>query len=66
VHALLGDSAAALKALSAAIDLGYARPLAAENDEFASLKKLPAFQALVASRPAAPATEGDGWHKQLW
>jgi tetratricopeptide (TPR) repeat protein len=57
VHALLGDSAAALKDLSAAIDLGYARPLAAENDEFASLKKLPAFQALVASRPAAPATE---------
>jgi eukaryotic-like serine/threonine-protein kinase len=56
VHALLGDSAAALKDLSAAIDLGYARPLAAENDEFASLKKLPAFQALVASRPAAPAT----------
>jgi hypothetical protein len=46
-----------LKDLSAAIDLGYARPLAAENDEFASLKKLPAFQALVASRPAAPATE---------
>jgi serine/threonine-protein kinase len=56
VHALLGNSAAALKDLSAAIDLGYARPLAAENDEFASLKKLPAFQALVASRPAAPAT----------
>ena len=56
VHALLGDSAAALKALGAAIDLGYARPLAAENDEFASLKKLPAFQALVASRPAPPAT----------
>jgi serine/threonine-protein kinase len=56
VHALLGDPAAALKDLKAAIDLGYARPLAAENDEFASLKKLPAFQALVASRPAATAT----------
>jgi tetratricopeptide (TPR) repeat protein len=57
VHALLGESAAALTDLRAAIDLGYARPLAAANDEFASLKKLPAFQALVAPRPAAPATE---------
>ena len=57
VHALLGEPAAALKDLSAAIDLGYAKRLAAENDEFESLKRLPAFQALVASRPAAPAME---------
>jgi serine/threonine-protein kinase len=57
VHALLGETAAALKDLSAAIELGYPRPVAAANDEFVSLRKLPAFQALVAPKPAAPKTE---------
>ena len=50
VHALMGETAAALKDLASAIEHGYSRPLAAANDEFTSLRKLPAFQALVASR----------------
>ncbi len=50
VHALLGQTTEAMKDLTAAMDRGYTRPMAAANDEFESLRKLPAFQALVAPR----------------
>jgi tetratricopeptide (TPR) repeat protein len=48
VHALLGQADAAVKDLAAAIERGYGRSQARDNDEFESLRRLPAFQALVA------------------
>ncbi len=48
VHALLGQADAAVKDLAAAIEHGYGRSQARDNDEFESLRRLPAFQALVA------------------
>jgi serine/threonine-protein kinase len=57
VHALIGDSAAALRDLRSAIERGYGRRQARENDEFESLRQLPAFQALVAEPPVGGAKE---------
>jgi tetratricopeptide (TPR) repeat protein len=50
IHARLGDQAAALRYLKSAIDRGYGRHEALENDELAALRKLPAFVALVTDR----------------
>jgi len=49
VHALLGHADEALKQLQAAIEHGYGRRQARENDEFAGIRNLPKFQALVMS-----------------
>ena len=57
VHALLGHPDIALRALAQAIERGYARATARDNDEFESLRKLAEFQALVADRPANGAKE---------
>lgn len=51
VHALAGRSDDALGALGRAIQGGYTRAEVAAEDDFASLRALPAFQALIA--PAA-------------
>jgi tetratricopeptide (TPR) repeat protein/TolB-like protein len=57
VNALLNRPADALNSLRAAIEHGYGRRQARDNDEFASLRSLPAFQALVADLPSAGAKE---------
>jgi len=51
VHALLGKSAAALTDLEAALAAGYPRQDARDDDELTTLRKLPAFSALIADRP---------------
>ncbi len=50
VHARLGDTTAALRNLRAAIENGYGRREARENDELASLHGLSQFQQLVADQ----------------
>jgi hypothetical protein len=57
VQALLGHPDEALQQLRAAIEHGYGRRQARDNDEFATLRGLPAFQALVANPPADGAKE---------
>jgi hypothetical protein len=47
VHAHLGNTAAAMKDLDAAIARGYPRQEARENDELVALRTLPAFVDLV-------------------
>jgi eukaryotic-like serine/threonine-protein kinase len=56
VFAVLGQANIALDALSAAIGRGYSRPFARINDEFESLRTLPAFQALVSDQPEGGAS----------
>jgi serine/threonine-protein kinase len=51
VHALIGNTSAALKDLDAAIAHGYSREDARDNDELSALKRLPTFTALVTGRP---------------
>jgi len=57
VNALLNRPADAVNSLRAAIEHGYGRRQARDNDEFATLRALPAFQALVADLPSAGAKE---------
>ncbi|MEP7117468.1 MAG: tetratricopeptide repeat protein, partial [Acidobacteriota bacterium] len=49
VHALAGRADLALEALARALELGYPRSDAAKADEFASLRELSRFKALVGS-----------------
>ena len=53
VHALAGRSSEAMSALQQAIQLGYSRAAASEDDEFESIRHLPEFAMLV-----APSTAG--------
>jgi serine/threonine-protein kinase len=51
VHAILGETDAALKDLSQAVAHGYSRDDARDNDELSALRRLPAFTNLVTDRP---------------
>jgi hypothetical protein len=53
VYAQVGNTAAALRDLAAAIDRGYGRLAARENDEFVRLQNQAAFQRLTAERGTA-------------
>jgi len=48
VHALDGDSPAALRSLAAALEHGWSRAVAREDEDLASLRELSRFQSLVA------------------
>ena len=48
VHALAGDAQAAIEAVKEAVDRGFSLDFVREDDDLASLRAMPAFQALVA------------------
>ena len=52
VYALVGDRTQALRNLGEAIDRGYTRKTAAEDEDFRSLQAMPEFQRLVAPQPS--------------
>jgi Flp pilus assembly protein TadD len=52
VHARLGDTDTAMRDLRAAIEQGYGKREARENDELLALRSLPAFQQLTEEAPA--------------
>ena len=58
VHANLGNTAAALRDLAAAIDRGYERGAARENDELVGLRNTSAFQRMTAEAENGRAQQG--------
>jgi hypothetical protein len=55
VHALGGQTADAMSALSRAISSGYSKAFAAEDDDLTALKAVPEFRKLMES-PSRPAS----------
>lgn len=54
VHTVLNEPDAALRDLAAAIQHGYSRRMAMMDDDLQPLRRLPAFESLVADKAAAP------------